>query len=514
MPKPTTPSFILELPLVVQPEQARVMAGRFECARRLCNAVLGDALNRLDLMRQSKAWQGARLMPRGMPRTQAFASCNKHFKFTEYDLQAVTTRHKNAAGYDDRLGAHETQKIATRIFKAVQQYAFGKSGRPRFKGAMRPLRSLEGKTNAAGIRWQLDTGCLIWNKLTLPVRVPSKYQDPYVHAALAGATKYCRIVWRMEHGHKRWFVQLVQEGNAPDKYEFLSDGQTVGLDIGPSTVAIVADEAVALERFVPSVNQPWKQMRLLQRAQDRSRRICNPDNFNANGTAKKGVRKWAKSARYKTRQTGLAELERKLSAARKRDHGELVNKILGLGNCIQTEKLSYKAWQKNFGRSAKVRASGAFVSLLTRKAESAGGKVVELNTRTLKMSQYDHRTGVCTKKPLSQRWHDLGNTGSLVQRDCYSAFLAKNVMENQHKPTLLNESWAAAEPLLRRAGLCVEQSESGIRLRVPTVVIPSDRIARQRRFVRGYARDVVVDSARMKREPGNPSQSAFRTPGL
>ena len=151
-----------------------------------------------------------------------------------------------------------------------------------------------------------------------------------------------------------------------------------------------------------------------------------------------------------------------------------------------------------------------FVSLLTRKAESAGGKVVELNTLALKMSQYDHITELCTKKPLSQRWHTLGASSTLVQRDCYSAFLAKHLIENQHKSSQLHEGWATAEPLLRRAGLCVEQSESGTRLRVPTLVIPSDRIARQRRFVRGHAWNVVAE----KREPKNPTQSAFRTPGL
>ena len=154
-----------------------------------------------------------------------------------------------------------------------------------------------------------------------------------------------------------------------------------------------------------------------------------------------------------------------------------------------------------------------FVSLLIRKAESAGGKVVELNTWKLKMSQYDHITEVCTKKPLSQRWHALAGSNLLVQRDCYSAFLARNVIENQHKPSRLREDWATAEPLLRRAGLCVEQSGSVERKRSPTVEfkpLPSDRIARQRRFVHGHAQDVVV----ARRESANPMQAAFRTPGL
>jgi transposase len=464
-------------------------------------------------------------MPKGESKSQAqqtrnaaFKACNIHFGFTEYALHAVATAHKNAAKFESRLGAHETQKVASRVFAALQEYAFGKRGRPRFKGKHRPLHSLEGKSNAAGPRWHADTATVSWGKgFVMPVKMPPKSKDPYIHAGLKSKTKYCRIVWRMQGFKRRWFVQLVQHGVAPAKYDFMSSGQTVGLDIGPSTVAIVADDAAGLEKFAASALQPWKKMRLLQRAQDRSRRATNPGNYESSGVPKKGAKRWLRSERYQTRQVQLSELERCLAAARKRDHGELVNKILGLGNCIQIEKLSYKGLQKNFGRSAKVRASGMFVSLLTRKAESAGGKVLELNTRLLKMSQYDHITGVCTKKPLSQRWHGLGESNTLVQRDCYSAFLAKNVIENQHRPSLLEESWATAEPLLRRAGLCVEQSGSGERLRFPTVefkALPSDRIARRKRFVRGHARDAVAGAARPLREPANPTQSAFRTPGL
>ena len=517
-PKPT---FITELPLVASRAQDAAMLERFEAARRLHNAVLGEGLKALSLMRESKAWNAAIAMPKGdaagaerQARSAALKACDLHFGFTEYALQALATAHNNAAGFSNRLGAHETQKLASRVFAALQEYAFGKRGRPRFKGRHRPLHSLEGKSNAAGPRWHADTATVSWGKgFVMPVKIPHKAQDPYLHACLQERTKYCRIVWRMEGAKRRWFVQLVQDGTAPAKYEFLSTGQVVGLDIGPSTIAIVGEGAVGLEQFAPSVEQPWKRMRSLQRGQERSRRAMNPGNYADNGTIKPGPKRWAKSGRYRLRQRQLHELERCLAAARKRDHGELANKILSLGNQVQLEKLSYKGMQRSFGRSAKVRASGMFVSLLTRKAESAGGKVVELNTWTLKMSQYDHTCGVCTKKPLSQRWHALAGSGLLVQRDCYSAFLARCVIENQHKPSLLEKSWATAEPLLRRAGLCVEESGSGVRLRAPTVVfkaLPSDSIARQRRFVRGHARDVVVE----RREPANPTQSAFRTPGL
>lgn len=65
MPRAPKPTFITELPLVVSLAQDVVMLGRFEAGRRLSNAVLGDALKALDLMRESKAWQTARAMPKG-----------------------------------------------------------------------------------------------------------------------------------------------------------------------------------------------------------------------------------------------------------------------------------------------------------------------------------------------------------------------------------------------------------------------------------------------------------------
>ena len=147
-----------------------------------------------------------------------------------------------------------------------------------------------------------------------------------------------------------------------------------------------------------------------------------------------------------------AEVERKLAAERKRAHGELANQILGLGSIIQSETLSYIAFQKNFGKSVKVRAPGMFVEQLRRKAESAGGKLINLHTWSLKLSQYDHTTQTCTKKPLSQRWHVLGDGSGVVQRDIYSAFLARCVMGNTHHLSHLETMCAAQKPVLLQTG--------------------------------------------------------------
>lgn len=322
-----------------------------------------------------------------------------------------------------------------------------------------------------------DTSLLHWGKLSLVVKVPD---TPYVCKALESKTKYCRVVWRNIKGRRRWFVQLIQEGQAPQRYKILSSGVPVGLDIGPSTIAIVSEDAAGLERLAPSAVQPWTLIKNIQRKMSRSLIANNPDNYNDNGTSKKGARRWIKSSRYLILENKLKELERKLVARRKSDHGKLANKIIGLGTIIKTEKLSYVGFQKNYGRSVKQRAPGAFVELLNRKAESAGGKLIQLNTQALKMSQFDHTNGVSKKKPLSQRYHVLNDKTAVVQRDIYSAFLALNADKDKHNLSQLKKSWATVEPLLRRARICVDESASGKVSAFATVDIPSELIACQR----------------------------------
>lgn len=483
MPRAKTPTFVLELPLVVSQSDERIILSRLEAGRRLYNAVLHEALKRLNAMRSSEDWNVARSLPAGKYRSESIGSICKNFGFTEFALHSFVKIVRKAAGWDNRLSAQETQTLATRVFQTVREYVFGGRGKPRFKSVNRPLHSLEGKQNTTGIRFLKELGVVQWTGLILPARVKD---TEYFTEALKNKTKYCRIVWKNLNGRKRFYVQLMQEGLAPNGKKYIATDNSVGLDIGPSNVAIVSENVAALEMLAPNIIQPWKETKRLQRKLDRSRRAMNPQNYTTNGTIRRGVKlNWKASSRYKRTVVALATTERKLASGRKRDHGELVNKILAQGNVVKTEALSYKGFQKNFGRSAKVRASGLFYSILTRKAESAGGKVENLNTRALAMSQYDHISCAKTKKPLSQRHHNLADGKCCIQRDIYSAFLALNAQENTHNPHQLHVSWSAVEPLLRRMGLCLEQSSSGKAPRFPTVKLPSEKIVRRSMFGTG-----------------------------
>ncbi|NQZ52543.1 MAG: hypothetical protein HRT95_20965 [Moritella sp.] len=119
-------------------------------------------------------------------------------------------------------------------------------------------------------------------------------------------------------------------------------------------------------------------------------RLNNPSNYgadrfieNVNGTlikkqgkSKKGCTKWHKSNKYLQLQAQIAELNRKIASARKASQGKLANNILKHGRIIKTEKLSYRGYQNNFGKSINKRAPGLLLEILRRKAANAGGGVI------------------------------------------------------------------------------------------------------------------------------------------
>jgi hypothetical protein len=466
-----TPSFIAEFPLQTTAADEAILPIRLDAARNVYNASLGESLRRLGLMRESLDWQRARAMPKtlgknaeGKPipnkeRSDLFKATQVRFEFSSVSIQKFAETCRDACWIGAHLGSHDTQTTSLRAFKAVQQYAFGKRGRPRFKG-FRRLHSVEGKSDAV-IRYRAEPIPVVhWAGLVLPLMLDPKDKRGWQAEALSRRTKYVRVLRREINGRDRWFCQLVQEGEAPRTRKTVAG--EVGLDIGPSTIASVSADNATLEGFCPTVIEPWKASRRVLRALDRSRRATNPKNFDAKGRVHKGTKTWNRSNRYRILAAKRRERDRRLASERKRSHGELANRLLGQGTTIKTEKLSYKSFQKNFGRSVKVRAPGMFVSTLRRKAEGAGGGMIEIKTRHTRLSQFDHTTGNYMKKPLSQRIHVFGDGKTeSVQRDLYSAFLATCCDTDSLDICRVIEAWPAAEPLLRRAMSSALQPASG-----------------------------------------------------
>ncbi len=445
-----TPSFVTEIALNVDPEQERVLlARRFE-ARQVYNACLGESLKRREHVMHDKRFAAACQMKRGQARTGRFAEIDRSTGFREYDLHRYAKQF-GKCWIGRHLDSLTVQKLASRAFDAVQKYHFHQRGRPRFKGPNQ-IDSVEGKNNQAGILWREDatTGqaYVTWLNLRLEPRLDRT--DAVLQHGLAAPVKYVRLVRRKLSGHNRFSVQLVCQGFPYQKPEHPVERGVVGLDIGPSTLAIVTPLKARLLLFCAQLARRDQVVRRLQRQRDRQQRANNLGNYDPDGTIRSGKKTWKKSRRQAHTERKLAELQRQQAAYRRSLHGQLVNLILAQGNDIRMEKLSYRAFQKRFGRSVAFRAPGTFVSHLKRKAANAGATVTEFSTYHTKLSQTCHQCGKVEPKPLSQRWHRCA-CGLTAQRDLYSAFLATCVDNNRLNADQAQQAWSGVDTLLRAA---------------------------------------------------------------
>jgi putative transposase len=184
-------------------------------------------------VRQSKAFQRARTLPRDdAARKTLFAQARAQHAFSAYALHAYV-QPMGHAWLADHLDSLTLQKLASRAYGAANRLLVGTARRVGFKGRHQ-LDTVEGKTNSSGIRWCQDH--VEWKGLVLPARLDSR--DPVLAHGLACPVKYVRLVRRKLGERNRFYAQLVCTGTPYRKPQHQLGTGVVGLDLGPSTIAV------------------------------------------------------------------------------------------------------------------------------------------------------------------------------------------------------------------------------------------------------------------------------------
>lgn len=300
-------------------------------------------------------------------------------------------------------------------------------------------------------RFQQDEINAILNYLSQP-EVVDKQAVKTLHEEGCCINTYrpCYVTLVPEYIRGKWriFIHITIEGKAKRKYRkngtprhTFGKGK-VGNDIGTQTVAFTSKKEVGIVNLAERGQFTLKQERnerLLQRKMDRSRRATNPNNYNENGTIKKGKKTWKYSKHYKKLKEKHRRTCRKTALNRRYSNNELANKMRSLGDELITEpktasKLAKKAKEttknskgkfnkkKRFGKSIQKRCPGGYQAVLKQKFENTGGIYREVDN-TYKASQYDHTVDDYIKKKLSERMFKLKRKDVVVQRDWYSSFL-------------------------------------------------------------------------------------------
>ena len=466
MGKSKTPTYILTLELNTQKYQEDILNKRLEIARYISNSLTDKVLKKYNLLLESKGYQQLKKRLNPVNKNYHNVSDKKSKKLldkqrkdlykqleklylkyglSQYSLdEDVQPMYKH---FKNNIGSLEAQAIAKRVWGKFDRLLNGNAKKVYFS-KYETYNSIENKWNRSGLKYNSSSGCIVWDKLNIPIII--KKNDSYAQKAIQDKVKFCRILRKMIKGKYKYYVQLALEGTPPIKVN--KDGEVIrniglgdcGLDIETRTIAISSKFDVKLFELCPEVNNTEHQKLLLLRKLDRQRRFNNPNNFNQDGTIKKGIKlSWIKSKRYIKTQNKLKDIQRKQAAIRKQSHEKLANYIISLGDRILVETMQFKALQKRskkttknkkgtfnkkkrFGKSLANKAPAMLIEIINRKLNYDGLSILKINTQKVKASQYNHFTNEYNKKDLKDRWNKNIN----IQRDLYSSFLIMNVSDN------------------------------------------------------------------------------------
>ena len=470
----------IKFPIVTGREKEKILAKGFRAMARFHNIMVREARRRLRHLQHDPEYQRLKAeygqaAERKEEIGKELNQMTKQYGLIEKDLWKYASVHQKK--YPHLISSHQAQEETSRVYQGVCKVLYSDGKELHFK-RWDDIHTIASKS-WNGLRYYDPYHTEYYKKNTIPkyqneieyhgwqFKVKINWNDPYVKESMQHEISYVQIAREMFPSGWRYYVILYLEGDAPVKHR--SREGVAGLDPGVSTAAGVFDDHCKLIELAPDCKSYNRRIRILQNKIDRTMRIHNPQNYNEDGTIKKGDLQWNSSKTCWRDKRKLTTLYRKKAAYIKQSHERQINVLMKDANTFILEEMNFKALQKRskkdmektekpvevkkkdgtkktirknkrkrrFGSSIQDRAPAGFVTILKRKCSQAGGAVIEVSTREFKASQYDHSKNQYIKVPLSQRWKTIKNEKGeecRVQRDLYSAFLLKNSNKNRNTP--------------------------------------------------------------------------------
>jgi len=304
---------------------------------------------------------------------------------SKYDLTALFKGRGGAY-----VPASTVQCLADRLDKALKAFLAHRDedwGFPRWKTGNQwhsiQLRQLGIDFTAAGrlLKVPAKLGCAIKIKM---------------HRPLTGTPKTCYLVKRADG---QWYALIVCE--MPQVTGDLShpdgDRGAIGLDVGLKAFLADSDgNTVQNPRFFRTSQATLRR---------KQRRLC---------ARKKGSRRRGKMAR------STARTHLKIERQRRDFHFKTAKRYADAYQTIVVEDLNIRALARSrLAKSILDAAWGAFLTILSCKAASAGGQVVRINPRYT--TQKCFKCGELVQKSLSVRTHICPWCGYVADRDVNAA---------------------------------------------------------------------------------------------
>lgn len=323
--------------------------------------------------------------PRNRPKVEGEKPERKVFVFGHYDLAKHLARWAKLPKikiydwlFDDTIAAlAERNVLAWKAFFAkIKKCEAKRINPPRF-------RSRSGKNPFTGLPFRRSgykfhegdptrkQGYLEITRGNVPGRI-----RVITHRPLPDGAKIKRVL--ITRDGEQWHVTLQLE-TPPVAIPQTYGGAAIGIDLGLKFLVAMSDGTTV-------GNPQWytktlKELRRLGRKMDRQRRANNPQNFNPDGTVKRGVKlEWHNSNRYLETKGQVARLHRRVRQQRDYFWQTLTDDLTKRYQIICIEALELEFMRKNSRLSMPVAdaALGTFWRLLDEKAAKRGVAVIRV----------------------------------------------------------------------------------------------------------------------------------------
>lgn len=291
-------------------------------------------------------------------------------------------------------------------------------------------------------------------KKKLEIGVKDNHLTPYEKEMLqSGTPRIVRIVKKVINGKDAFYVQLTLPCSPPIKYK--KDGTLqnpigkgkVGIAIWRNEICAVSDNKILIRTLFPDTDEYAEKTEELGRKLEHIRRTNNPENYNEDGTIKKGIIKdgkrqrlsWYTSNYYKAVKQELKEVHRYYTEKKKIYQNQLINEILSMGNEFYLAECSFITKKEEYDeenrlpnyeyrkkkdrrKSIQKYSPASLLTKLEQKLKQAGEKPIEKIDIPENLYWYNHITGVSDKEPFNSSKVSPDNTVS-VSQTAYRAFL-------------------------------------------------------------------------------------------
>lgn len=384
---------VVTVPLKTRPFQDDIINKRLELCRKVYNNMLHDKLKDLRKMEHDKDYKASLEMIHSYYKCDDKNEAAKIKKSEEYKKALEMQKSKmNEYGFSEFgftgivldyirpfntniTGTVAIYSIAKPMWAAFEKYFYSNGSMVHFKKA-NSLNSVasdgkaglklmeEGKGtrspksfNDLFVRYGSNRGGKV---IDLPLMINKK--DLWLQEMLLSNIKVVRLVRRKIKGKYRFYVQLTVDRAPAIKFDRdtgeiknpINEGN-VGIYIDTRKITIYSKEGLKQIELIDKSQLLYEEeIANLNRFLDTSRRISNPENFNEDGTIKKGIvvdgqkqrLTWNNSNNYYKALNKKADIQRRLAEQRKIRSGEIANLILSLGNNIVVNNYNFKAAQE------------------------------------------------------------------------------------------------------------------------------------------------------------------------